>query len=155
MAQSPLFSAFLTPHRALNAKGIRYVIAFTAIMASIPSIFFFSIGAWPIVGLMGLDVAVLWWAMSVSLKSGDAFEEVTLWPDTLEVRHVTAWGKERQHKFNPFYVRLRVDRDYEDRVIHLVLSVRQQRLEIGTFLTPDDKASFAQVFGAALVDARR
>lgn len=139
----------------MDQKGIRYVIAFTAIMASIPGIFFFAIGAWPIVGLLGLDVAVLWWAMSTSLKSGDAFEEVTLWAHELEIRHVTAKGKEHQHKFNPFYVRFRVLRDYEDRVTNLILSVRRQELEIGTFLTPDDKASFAQVFGAALVDARR
>lgn len=124
-------------------------------MASIPGIFFFAIGAWPIVGLLGLDVLVLWWAMSASLKSGHAFEEVTLWPDALEIRHVTGWGRERQHSFNPFYVRLRVERDYEDRVTKLVLCLRRQELEIGSFLNPDDKASFAKVFGDALVDAKR
>lgn len=154
MSDTPLFSAFLTPYRALDQHGIRWVIAFTAILASIPGLFFFAIGAWPIVGLLGLDVLALWWAMSASLKSGNAFEEVTLWPDALEIRHVTGWGRERRHSFNPFWVRLNVERDYEDRVTRLLLILRNRQLEIGSFLNPDDKASFAKVFSQALYRAK-
>jgi uncharacterized membrane protein len=40
MTQSPLFAALLTPHRSLSPKGIRWVIAFTCVMASIPGIAF-------------------------------------------------------------------------------------------------------------------
>ncbi|MCB1517101.1 MAG: DUF2244 domain-containing protein [Hyphomicrobiaceae bacterium] len=154
MTTSPLFSALLTPHRSLDARGIRYVAAVAAVLASIPGIFFYAVGAWPVVGLMGLDVLALYWALSASLKSGRAFEEVTLWRDSLEVRHVTGWGREHQHQFNPFFVRLNVERDYEDRVTRMSLRLRDQELEIGAFLDPDDKASFAKVFSSALYDAR-
>jgi len=154
MQDNPLFAALLTPHRSLGPRGIRIVVAVYAVLASVPGLYFFATGAWPIVGFLGLDVLVLWWALSASLRSGKAFEEVTLWPDNLEIRHVTPKGQARQHAFNPFWVRLHVERDHEDRVTRLALRVRSEELEIGAFLNPDDKASFAKVFSQALHRAR-
>ncbi|HEY8595295.1 MAG TPA: DUF2244 domain-containing protein [Devosiaceae bacterium] len=154
MQSPPLFSALLTPHRALSLRGIHLVVALAAILVSIPGLFFVSIGAWPIVGLMLVDVAALYWAMRHSLRDGDRYEEVTLFSDALRVRHVTPRGRERTYEFNPFWVRLEVDRDYFDRVVRIALRNRAEVLEIGAFLNPDDKASFAQVFGQALNRAR-
>ena len=150
MQNNPLFCAFLTPHRSLSQSGIHKVVALYAVLAAIPGIYFFIFGAWPVVGFLGLDALVLWWALSVSRKSGEAFEEVTLWRDTLEIRHVTAKGRERKHQFNPFWVRLRVEKDHDENVSRLALRNRQEELEIGSFLNPDDKASFATMFNRAL-----
>lgn len=130
------------------------MVALYASLAAIPAIYFYATGAWPVVGFLGADIVLLWWALSASRRSGRAYEEVTLWPDRLEIRHVTARGVERQHDFNPFWVRLEVERDYEDRVTSLVLRNRAERLEIGAFLNPDDKASFARAFGQELSRAR-
>lgn len=154
MQKSPLFAALLTPHRSLGTKGIRIVVAVYLGFALIPGVYFYISGAWPIVGFLGLDAVLLWWALSASRKSGDAFEEVTLWPDSLEVRHVTAKGRENMHAFNPFWVRFQVDKDYEHRVTRLALRNREEELEIGAFLNPDDKASFATIFGQALSKAK-
>lgn len=154
MNSGPLFSAMLRPHRALGPTGIRNVVMLTAALAAIPGILFYAIGAWPIVGLLGLDVIALTWALTASFKSGDAYEEVTLWPDNLEVRHVTPKGDESRHAFNPFWVRLDVTRDFEDRVTRIALRNRGEELEIGNFLTPADKKSFATSFSQALHRAR-
>ncbi|UJQ93481.1 DUF2244 domain-containing protein [Mariluticola halotolerans] len=154
MQDHPLFAALLTPHRSLDTRGIRIVVAVYAILASVPGIYFFATGAWPVVGFLGLDILALWWALSASRKTGDAFEEVTLWADSLEVRHVSHKGKAHNHAFNPFWVRLHVERDHDDRVTKLALRMRDEELEIGAFLNPDDKASFAAVFGQALHKAR-
>jgi len=155
MKSKPLFSALLTPHRSLGRFGIGGVVGVYAALAAIPGVYFLTAGAWPVVGFLGLDALALWWALSVSLKSGRAFEEVTLWPDSLEVRHVTPRGRERLHAFNPFFVRLETARDHEERVTSLVLRSRGEQVEIGAFLNPVDKASFATVFGQALSSARR
>ncbi len=154
MQNTPVFSALLTPHRSLDHSGIHIVVGFYAALALIPGLFFFFNGAWPVVGFLGLDALALWWALRVSLKSGRAYEEVTLWCDALQVRHVTAKGKERIYNFNPFWVRLNVIRDLEDRVTSIVLSTHQKSLEIGAFLNPDDKASFAASFRRALSGSR-
>ena len=150
----PLFAATLTPHRSLSRRGMRIVIAVMAIGASIPGMLFFALGAWPIVGFMGLDVALVWWALSASLRDGRQFEVVTLWPDQLELRRVPPSGKEELLRFNPFFVKLVIDRDYNERTTGLHLRTRDSDTEIGSFLTADDKASFAKVFGTALKKAR-
>lgn len=154
MQTAPLFSALLTPHRSLSRRGTKVVIAVAAVLSALPGLVFFTIGAWPVPGLMGLDILALWWAMNHSLRDGDRYEEVTLFPDALRVRHVTPKGRERRYEFNPFWVRLEVNRDFEDRVIRIALRNRAEVLEIGAFLNPDDKASFAKVFGTALSKAR-
>ena len=154
MTQSPLFAALLTPHRSLSPTGIRWVIAFTAIMASIPGIAFYAMGAWPVVGLLGLDIVLLTWALTASFADKNAFEEITLWPDALDIRHVNKKGRETAMSFNPFSVRFSVVRDAEERVTALKLVTREAEVEIGRFLTPDDKASFAAVFAPALSRAK-
>jgi uncharacterized membrane protein len=155
MTQSPLFAALLTPHRSLSPQGVRWVIAFTAMMASIPGIAFYAMGAWPVVGLLGLDVLVLYWALNASLADREMFEEITLWPDALDIRHVSKKGRETALSFNPFFIRLSVVRDNEDRVTALKIVTRKDEVEIGRFLTPGDKASFADAFGHALSRAKR
>lgn len=150
----PLFAALLTPHRAMDMHAIRWFIAFTAILASVPGLIFFTMGAWPIVGFLGLDVLLLYWALSASLKSGRAFEEVTLWPDALELRQVSPHGQEKTISFNPFFVRLKIARDHQDRITALRLVSRDRETEIGRFLNADDKARFANIFAPALSRAR-
>ena len=150
----PLFAATLTPHRSLTRRGYRYVIALACVMASIPGIVFFSMGAWPIVGFLGLDVLAIGWALAASMKSGKQYEVVTLWPDELEVKQVAANGKIELTRFNPFFVKLVIDRDFNERTTALHLRSRETDLTIGAFMNPDDKASFAKVFGTALKKAR-
>jgi uncharacterized membrane protein len=137
----PLFAATLTPHRSLSRKGLRILVAALAVCASIPAIIFFSVGAWPVVGFLGLDVLAVWWALSASLREGKRYEKVTLWPDQLELTRVAARGKV-------------IDRDYNERTTALHLRTRDSDTEIGSFLNADDKASFAKAFGTALKKAR-
>lgn len=150
----PLFAARLTPHRSLGPRGVRIVCAFAASLLLIPGLLFYALGAWPVVGFMGLDVAALYWALSWSLRDGRRYEQVTLWSDRLEVRQVSPHGVEQTESFNPFFVRLVVDRDFDERTTAIRLRARDREVVVGAFLNPDDKASFAQAFGTALRKAR-
>lgn len=150
----PLFAATLTPHRSLSRRGYRYVIALACIMATVPGIVFFSMGAWPIVGFLGLDLIAIWWALSSSMQARREYEEVTLWPDQLEVKQVSATGKSRLSRFSPVLVKLVIHRDFHERVIGLHLRSGDTDLVIGDFLSTDEKSSFAKVFGTALKKAR-
>lgn len=150
----PLFAATLTPHRSLSRRGYRYAIALACIMATVPGIVFFSMGAWPIVGFLGLDLVAIWWALSSSMRSKAEYEEVTLWPDQLEVKQVAPGGKTRLSRFSPVLVKLVIDRDFNERVTGLHLRSGETDLVIGDFLSNDEKSSFAKVFGTALKKAR-
>jgi uncharacterized membrane protein len=150
----PLFAAKLTPHRSMGRKGARAAIALIAVLATVPGIVFFSLGAWPIVGFMGLDVALIWWALAAHQRDGKRYEEVTLWPDELELKQVDGAGKQTLTRFNPYFVKLVIDRDINERTTGLHLRTQEQDVQIGTFLNQDEKSSFAKVFGTALKRAR-
>lgn len=150
----PLFSASLTPHRALGRKGVRNIILVAVGVSAPAGLSLHLLGAWPALIGLGLGIAALYVALRFSLRDGTRFEEVTLWPDALTVRQVDPRGRERRTAFNPFYVKLVVERDDEERPTRLRLESRDRVLEIGAFLNPDDKKSFAEAFGRALWAAR-
>ena len=138
----------------MGRRGFRAVIVMVAVLATIPGIIFFSMGAWPIVGFMGLDVGLIAWALLAHQRDGKRYEQVTLWPDQLELKQVDGTGKETLTRFNPFYVKLVIDRDFNERTTGLHLRTGERDVELGTFLNTDEKSSFAKAFGTALKRAR-
>ena len=150
----PLFAATLRPHRSLSRGGMRFVVAGAAILSSIPAMAFLSLGAWPIVGFLGLDVLLLWWALAATFRDGRLRETITLWPDQLELKRMDAKGHEDLVIFEPDRVKLVIDRDYNERTTGLHLRTPEEDTVIGAFLSVDEKASFAKVFGSALKRAR-
>ena len=150
----PLFAARLTPNRSLGRRGYRIVIAILAVAVTVPAITFYSMGAWPIAGFMGLDVVLIAWAMRASLNDGKRYELVTLWRDQLELKQVDGQGRETLSRFNPAFVKLVIDRDYNERTTGLHLRTRDRDVVLGAFLNNDEKSSFAKAFGTALRRAR-
>lgn len=150
----PLFAATLTPHRSLSPRGKRVVIGLIAALALVPGIVFYVAGAWPVVGFMGLDVLAIWAALTISMRGARAYEVVTLWPGTLELKKVDAKGAEEVMSIVPFNVRFVIDRDYNERVTALWLKERDRRIPIGDFLSAEEKLSFSKAFGTALKKAR-
>lgn len=151
----PLFAARLTPNRSLSPHGIRVVIAVLVALALLPGIIFYDLGAWPVIAFMVADVGVLFWALTHSVRDSRRFEQVTLWPDRLEIVQASPTGESHKQSFAPDAVRLVIERDFDERTTGITLRSADRDLVIGSFLTPDDKASFAKVFGTALKKARR
>ncbi len=112
-------------------------------------------GAWPVVGFFGLDVFLLWFAFKLNYRDGRAFEEVAIWRHDLLVRQVSPAGKVREHRFNPFWTRFKVDRHEEFGITRMVLTAGERELAIGAFLNPLDRESFAREFGQALASVKR
>ena len=151
---APLFAAELTPNRSLSRRGMHLVIGLVAALAALPGLIFFAMGAWPVVGFMGLDVLAIAWALHASMRASRRREQITLWPDRLELVVTDLKGAESVKGFNPKLVRLVIERDFNERATALKLRVPQGETEIGAFLAPDDRSSFAKVFGTALRKAR-
>ncbi len=151
----PIFAATLTPNNSLGRNGLRVILVVAAIGAAVPAAIYFSLGAWPIVGFLGAGVLLLGWALAASMRDGRRLEKVTLWPDQLELARVAPGGKEELLRFSPYTVRLVIDRDFNERTTAVHLRTRDGDVEVGTFLNPDDKASFARALGTALRKARQ
>jgi uncharacterized membrane protein len=154
-AEPKLFSALLTPHRSLNRTGFLLVMTFLSVVSFAAGIAFLLMGAWPVFGFFGLDVLAVYWAFKVNFRRAQAREEISMTPSELRVRRVSHRGHVAEWVLNPLWVRLDQEVHQEYGVERLYLVSRGRHLAIGSFLGPDEKASFANALNAALAAARR
>ena len=154
-ARRPVLHVRLTSHRSLDARGRRRLLALFALASVAVSLPFFLMGAWPVAGFFGFDVALLWWALRATARAERAYEEVIVTPLELALAQVDGSGARRDWRFNPSWTRLDRREDEEFGLLHLFVAHRGQRVEIARLLGPGEKAEFAQALGAALASARR
>jgi len=149
-----IFSATLRPYRSLSRNGFVVLMLLFGGACFSMGFFYTLAGAWPVFGFLGLDVAVLYLAFQVNYHSAKAYEEVIVRRDALIIRRISARGKVQEISFNPFWAKLHVSRDEEGVVTRISVTARGERSDVGKFLNPDDKTTFAKAFGAALAEAR-
>jgi uncharacterized membrane protein len=149
-----LFATRLTPYRSMTPRGARnFVVAF-ALLNLVISLPFFIKGAWPVAGFLGLDALALSIAFEVSFRSARIYETVDLTPLELVFARVGAGGARREWRFNPNWTRLEQQAHEEFGTEHVTLVSRGERVEIGAFLGPEQKAQLARDLGKALALAR-
>jgi uncharacterized membrane protein len=153
--EAPLFEDTLTPHRSLGVRGFRILMFAACGASSALSVPFYLIGAWPIVGFLGLDVLAIYVAFRLSFRSARACEHFRLTYFELVFARVSAAGARREWRLPPAWVRLEQvdDEDYGPQSLTLVSRGRSWR--IARNVGPDRKAEFAGEFTRALVEARR
>jgi uncharacterized membrane protein len=150
-----LFSALLTPHRSLNRSGFLLVMAFLTVIIFCTGVAFLLMGAWPVFGLFGLDVLAVYWAFKINFRRARASEEISVTPSELRLRKVSHRGHAIEWVLNPLWVRFDKVATEEFGIERLYLVSQGRRLSIGSFLSPDEKASFAKALVTALQAARR
>jgi uncharacterized membrane protein len=155
MAEPELFSALLTPHRSLNRPGFLVLMAFLSAVSFAAGFAFLLMGAWPVVGFFCLDVLAIYWAFRINFRHAKATEEIWVTPSELRVRRVSHRGHVVEFVLNPLWVRLDQKTHAEFGIEKLYLVSKGRRVSIGSFLGPDEKASFAKALLAALQTARR
>ena len=154
--QPELFSALLTPHRSLNRTGFLVLMGFICVVSFAAGMVFLMMGAWPVVGIFGLDVLAIWWAFRINFRSArGAREEITVTPSELRLRRVSHRGQVAEWVLNPLWVRLDQTGDPEFGIERLYLVSRGRRVSVGHFLGPEEKASFAKALLGALQAAKR
>lgn len=149
----PRFSAVLTPHRSLGPRGFLIFMLAISAVAFGTGLMFFMMGAWPVLGFMGLDVLLVYLAFRINFRSLRVYETVALTDEALTVTRVAPNGNEQSWRFNPYWVRVRVD----ERVglsSELSLASHGKRLVFGAFLTDPEREDLAGALKAALREAR-
>ena len=153
--QPELFSALLTPHRSLNRTGFLVLMGFVCLISFTAGMVLLMMGAWPVSGFFGLDILAVWWAFRINYRTGKAFEEIRITPSELRVRRTSHRGHVVEWVLNPLWVRLDRTEDPEFGIERLYLVSSGRRVSVGSFLGPDEKASFAKALLAALQTAKR
>jgi uncharacterized membrane protein len=151
----PVFAAELTPYRSLGRKGFHVLLVLTGGICLLYGMFFVVTGAWPIGLFFGLDFLALYVAFKLSYRSGRAREEVSVSRTKLSIRKLSPAGRVVEYCFNPFWARFGVNRHEEFGITSMYVTGEGRWTDIGSFLNPDDRESFAKAFRGALAAVTR
>jgi uncharacterized membrane protein len=150
---SKTWRATLTPHRSLSPKG--FVILMTVIVGLNLTVgmFFYIIGAWPVVGFMGLDVALIWWAFHANFADARRAEHIEITSHELVLRRLAESLPAQEQRFARRWVRVELEEDRERELIGpLYLRFGGKRTEIASFLGAQERLAFARALKAALIN---
>jgi uncharacterized membrane protein len=150
-----LFSAIITPHRSLSSMGFLLLMMLIGSVSFAGGMFFYLLGAWPVVGFLGLDVLLVYIAFRANYRAAAAFEEVTVTPSELRIRRVTHRGRVTEWTLNPLWTQLDRETHEDFGLLRLFLVSRGRRLSVAGFLSPKEKESFAKALSVALGEAKR
>jgi uncharacterized membrane protein len=142
------------PHRSLRPRGFAMLMAVMAVMSSLTGIVFWRLGAWPVPGFMGLDVAALYVAFRLSYRQGQVAEEIRMTRSLLTVRRTAPDGRSASAGLNPYWARLEIDRHPEFGILRMAIAWQNHRLAVGSLIGPKERERFASEFTAALRLAR-
>lgn len=151
---TPLFAAELTPSRALGAGGVWLVAGLAVLLFATPGLLLLSLGLLPVVIVTGLTALCLSIALYLGLRRGKRRERITVWPEQIEWQVTDSVGVTTLRRFDPTTARLMLTRDTFEKTVDIRLRDASGAVELGSFLSPEEKASFAKALGTALRRAR-
>src|SRR5690606_25768805 len=89
----PIFEALLKPYRSLERTGFTILMSALITCWLLVGAVFWSMGAWPIFGLFGLDVLMIYLAFRWNYRAARAHEEISLSRSVLHIRQINSSGK--------------------------------------------------------------
>ena len=152
-AKPQSFTAVLTPHRSLSRSGFLIMMTAVGVVSFIAGVAFLLMGAWPVMGFFGLDVALIYFAFRTNYRDGRAAETIEVTPHNVILTRIDPDGKETVVDFNTYWVRLALDERSDGRS-HLSFVTRGEKTRIADFLSDDERRDFAEVLAAELMLAR-
>ncbi|MFD1883668.1 DUF2244 domain-containing protein [Paracoccus pacificus] len=132
----------LWPHRSLPVTGFVWVIGITAVMLAIPMLALVGTPAlWGLLPFAAIAVAALWWAIRYSYRGGQTQELLVIREDALSLTRKDPGRPDRHWQANPHWVRVNLrDGPVED---YLTLTDGQRAVELGAFLSPEERRQLA------------
>mgnify|MGYP005689231257 CR=1 FL=1 len=129
------------PHRSLTPRGFAIVMGVLASLAFCIGLGFFLLGAWPVIGFLGLEILVVWGAFKLNYRAAKQRQKLTATKEHLTIENVTPNGKVDKIEMPANWLRVEVTPQqppeissrYRQRVF---VTSHGKRTEIGAFLHP-------------------
>jgi uncharacterized membrane protein len=147
------FRAVLTQHRSLGPNGFLALMIALGAISFITGMVFLAMGAWPVIGFLGLDVLIVYVAFRLNYRSGRLYETLDLSPASLVLTRVHPSGREERFDCNPYWARVSL-REWPDGRTALSIASRGTELAFGACLTDDERRDLASALREALLTAR-
>ena len=145
----PFFERVLMPHRSLPSRNFHLLMGILALISLAAGIAFVLIGAWPVIGFFGLDVALVYLAFRLSYRSARQSETIRLADDAFTVERVSVRGEHRKWRFQPYWLRVILE-ERPDTSNRLFVASHGRSLAIGEFVSPAIRRELARAIREAL-----
>lgn len=149
-ADAPRYHVHLWPNRSLDPRGRRVVMGLVALGLAVPMIP--ALGTPVFWGLLPFELVAfgaLWLSFRRNDADGRLTEELTLWPDEMRVERREPSGRVLRWRADPYFVRLTL---HEDAKVEKYLTVKGggREIELGAFLSPDERVRLAEEIESAI-----
>jgi uncharacterized membrane protein len=144
-----LFEAVVAPHRSLSRRGMVAVIGFMFAGSLTVTSLMFLLGAWPVIGFNGADLALACFLMWLNVRAARAREIIQLRETGVRISRTDVQGRAQNFIVpSPWLTIVLEERD--GTVPKLLLAVRGARYEVARQLGEAQKRDLAAALSAAL-----
>jgi uncharacterized membrane protein len=140
----------LLPHRSLPSRNFHLLMGLLCLISVAAGVGFVLVGAWPVIGFFGLDVALVYLAFRLNYRTARQSETIRLADDVFSVERVSVRGERRNWRFQPFWVRVILE-EQPDTSNRLLVASHGRSLVIGDFVPPATRRELAATLRDALI----
>lgn len=145
------WSVTLTPHRSLRGPAFKILFNWVIVLNLIIAAFFYKLGAWPVFGFLGLDVALVWWAFKANNKAALCSEQIVISGDEVTLIKQKQQEEPTKASFNRRWLRVKLEYDDAREIVgRLLLISSGKATEIASFLGAEERQSLAEELKRAL-----
>lgn len=145
----------LWPYRSLPRRGFAAMILMAFTLGTIPLYGLLgTVLLWGILPFVLLVVAALWWGLERSYRDGDVIEELSRKGDDLHLVHRPARGEAKTWQSNIYWVRVELHPTGGPVEDYVTLNGGGRTVEIGRFLSEDERRLLFDDLTNYLRDAR-
>jgi uncharacterized membrane protein len=154
-AEPILFEAVSTPAQSLSERGMRLLCLLSVAAAAVPGAVSLAVGAWPVLGFLGAEVALVLGLVALHRRwSARAREVVRLTESRLQIVTANGRGGVRQAEMQPYWTRVALE-EVAGGVARLSLVQRGRHVEVGCFLSDAEKRDLGEALTMALARYRQ
>jgi uncharacterized membrane protein len=153
---APVAELHLWPYRSLLRRDFVVFIAGTVALIFLPLIAVLgSPVLWGLLPFFIIAISGVWYALHRSYKDGEILEELRIWPDRMTLIHIHPRRGHKSWEGNPYWVHLKIDKRNERIVNYITLKGSEREVELGAFLSEDERAVLYDEVDRAMRDAIR
>jgi uncharacterized membrane protein len=146
----------LWPHRSLTQAGFVWFVGLTAALIAVPLLSILgSPVLWALLPFLAAAVWGIWFALRKNGRDRDIVEDLTLSPDRVTLVRHGPRGQRQDWQANPHWVRVVLHQSGGPVPQYLTLQGGPREVEIGAFLSEDERIALRDELARALDALRR
>ncbi len=143
------FEAVIIPHRSLTRAGLQWLVGIICLLSTMISVGLWFIGAWPVIGFNGAEIALAVVLLRRNARASRASEMLLLSDEGLRVVRTDMGGRRVERSLQPSWLRAELE-ERPGRTPALWLADRGGRMEVGAELGEAEKRDLAAALALAL-----